>query len=447
MKAAEFMIGNANAFAVSNLLVLSIAAPMTLAYLTTPLLGLVDTMVVGRMGDAALVGGLAAGAIIFDVLFASFSFLRTGTTGLVAQTFGSRDALEERAVLWRAFSLAVLSGAALILLSPLLVAAGEWFMSAEPAVTRAMDTYIRIRLISAPFALANYVVLGHLIGRGEAGLALFLQIVLNSVNIVLSIWLGLHLGWGVAGVAWATVCGEVVVALMGMANLLQRFQGLPRTSRRHVLDRAALRRMLAFNGDIMIRSFVLMAAFALLARQGAQMGTLVLAANAVLMHFLFISGFFLDGFAAAAEQLAGRAVGARYRPAFDLAVRFTTIWGFALAGLCSLAALLFGEHLVALITTSADVRAEAAVYLPWASLTALSGVLAFQMDGVFMGAGWSATLRNTMLLAFGLFLPLLLTLGWHFGNHGLWASLHIFLLARGVGLLVVLPGRRHRTFG
>ena len=433
-------------FEVTNRLVLAIAIPMTLAYLTTPLLGLVGTAVVGQFGDAALLGGLAAGAVVFDVVFATFNFLRSGTSGLVAQAFGRGDVLEERAIFWRAFTIAVAIGLGLVLLSPLIASVGDWFMGAEPRVTEAMDTYIGIRLLSAPATLLNYAVLGYFLGRGEATTGLLLQFLLNGVNIALCLWFGLHLGWGVAGVAWASVAGETIALLAGLSIILWRFRLMPKMSLQQVFDAAALRRMLHLNGDIMIRSFVLVGAFSLLTRQGAQLGTLTLAANAVLMHFFFVASYFLDGFANAAEQLAGRAIGARYEPAFSRAVRLTSIWGFALAGFASLTGLLFGKQLVALMTTATDVQAEAAHYLPWAALTAISGVLAFQMDGIFIGATWSRDMRNMMLLSFAAFVAALFGLGWYFGNHGLWAALHIFLIVRGVSLLSMIRSRQKMAF-
>ncbi|WP_165349919.1 MULTISPECIES: MATE family efflux transporter [unclassified Mesorhizobium] len=433
-------------FAVTNRSVLAIAVPMTLAYLTTPLLGIVDTAVVGQFGDAALLGGLAAGSLVFDVVFASFNFLRSGTTGLVAQAFGRGDALEEQAVLWRALLIAVVAGIVLAVLAPLVATIGQWFMAAEPRVSAAMSIYIRIRLLAAPFSLVNYAILGYVLGRGEGGLGLMLQLVLNGINIVLCILLGLELSWGVAGVAWATVSGEFLAMLLGLAIVLMRFRKLERPSRRRVLDLPAYRRMLSLNRDIMIRSFSLLAAFALFTRQGAQFGTVMLAANAVLMNFFLIAGYFLDGFATAAEQLAGRAIGARARTAFKQAVRLTLAWGFGLAAAASLILLSAGADLVALVTTSPEVRAVADIYLPWAAFTALSGVLAFQMDGVFIGATWSRDMRNMMLLSFLAFSGALITLAPAFGNNGLWAALHVFLLVRGLSLLAMLPLRARTAF-
>ncbi|MFH1794122.1 MAG: MATE family efflux transporter [Pseudomonadota bacterium] len=431
---------------VTNRLVLSIALPMMLAYLTTPLLGLVDTAVIGQFGDAAMLGGLAAGAIIFDLVFASFNFLRSGTTGLVAQAFGRGDTADEQVHFWRAVVLAILAGLVLLAAAPLVAAVGGRFIGGEPAVTQAMGTYVTIRLVSAPLALANYAILGYLLGRGEAGLSLALQLLLNGVNIAMSIWLGLMLEWGVAGVAWGTVLGESIAFLTGMALLVRRFAGQPRIRQADLLAPAPILRTLSLNLDIMIRSFVLVGAFALMTRQGAQLGTLTLAANAVLMNFFLIGGYFLDGFATAAEQLTGRSIGARQQPALRRTLWLTATWGFGTAAVVTLLFLAFGDRIIAVITTAPDVRAVAGLYLPWAALTALTGVLAFQMDGVYIGATWSNAMRNMMLLSFAAFLAALLVLPQILGNHGLWIALHVFLLARGVSLLALLPGRVRAAF-
>jgi putative MATE family efflux protein len=433
-------------FEVTNRLVLSIAVPMTLAYVTTPLLGIVATAVVGQLGDAALLGGLAAGAIVFDLVFTTFNFLRSGTTGLVAQAFGRADPASEQAAFWHAFAMALAAGLVLAFCGPLIALAGSWFMDAGPRVTDAMHLYIGIRMLAAPFSLVNYAVLGYVLGRGQGGLGLMLQIVLNGTNIVLCILLGLELGWGVAGVAWASVGGEFAASVIGMTYVLARFRKLPPLPRNRLLDMTAFLRMMAMNRDIMIRSFSLLAAFALFTRQGAQQGTLALAANAVLMNFFLVAGYFLDGFATAAEQLAGRAIGSRYRLAFDRAVRLTMIWGFGLAIASSIVCLVFGDALVRLVTTAPEVREMAYAFMPWAALTPVTGVLAFQMDGVFIGATWSRDMRNMMLLSFVVYLVALIGLGKAFGNVGLWAALHIFLIVRGLSLLSVLPARIRAAF-
>ena len=254
------------------------------------------------------------------------------------------------------------------------------------------------------------------------------------------------MGWGVEGVAWAAVAGEAAGMTIGLAVLLRRFGRQPRLARGRIFDAAAFRHLFVLNRDIMIRSLSLLVAFALFTRQGAQFGTVTLAANAVLMNFFIAAGFFLDGFAAAAEQLAGRAVGARYEPAFRKAVYLCSIWGFALAGSMTTALLVFGVDLIQLISTAEDVRAIAIAFLPWAAFTALSGVLAFQMDGIFIGAAWSRDMRNMMVLSLLVFIAALMTLPAAYGNAGLWASLHLLLAARGLCLLLLLRSRARATF-
>ena len=427
-------------------MVLAIAVPMTLAFLTTPLLGLVDTAVVGRLGDAALIGGLAIAAILFDLVFTTFNFLRSSTTGLVAQAMGREDTTEEQAVFWRSLMISAVAGVAIIAATPLLLAGGLAFMGAQGEVAAAASAYLAIRALSAPAAFANYAILGYVLGRGMGGTGLFLQTIINGTNIVLSIWLGLGLGYGLQGVAWATVLAEVVGCAAGFWIIHRRFDRAHGPSWKQVIDRPSVLRLMALNGDIMIRSFALIAAFAWFTRQGTGFGETTLAANAILMNFFMVAGYYLDGFATAAEQIAGRAIGARNRRAFTKAVKLTLIWGFALAGFTTGFFLIFGTTVIGWMTTLEIVRLEAGSYLFWAALTALSGVLAFEMDGVYIGATWSRDMRNMMLLSLILFIALSVGLTGLWGNHGLWISLNIFLAARGFTLLAILPRRMRTAF-
>ncbi len=436
----------AGPFHVTNRLILAIAVPMTLGFLTTPLLGLVDTAVVGHMGQATLLAGLAVGAILFDLLFTTFNFLRSATTGLVAQAFGRGDRTEEQAVFWRSLIIALVCGTAIVLLSPLLLAAGLWLMAPGPEVEAVTRTYFLYRVLSGPAALANYTILGYVLGRGQGTTGLMLQTLINGINIVLSIFLGLYLGWGVMGVALGTVTGEVVGAMVGFAVVYGRFDRTVSPSWASIIARDRLKPLFGLNRDIMIRSFVLLGAFTLMTRIGSSLGPVTLAANAVLMTIFLVAGYYLDGLANAAEQLTGRAIGARFRPAFDRALRMTAIWSLALAGFTTLAFLIFGDRLVDLLTTAEDVRAEAYVYMPWAAITALTGALAFLMDGVFIGATWSRDMRNMMLAAFGGYVVALCLLVPAFGNHGLWAALNLFLLFRGLFLMVLVPRRVAQAF-
>lgn len=433
-------------FDVTHRLVLLIAVPMTLGFMTTPLLGLTDTAVVGHLGEAHALAGLAIGAMLFDLIFASFNFLRASTTGLVAQAYGRGDNREQQAVFWRALVSALACGLVILLCSPLLLKGGLALMGPEGDVAEATATYFSIRILSGPAALANYAILGFVLGCGQGPTGLALQILINGINIVLSILLGLVLDWGVAGVAWGTMIGETVGTVAGLAVVIWRFDRAQRPSRREILDRSRLVQLFALNRDILIRTFVLLAAFTLMTRIATGFGAVTLAANAVLMNFVLISAFYLDGLANAAEQLTGRAIGAGFRPAFDRSLKLTTLWSFALAAIASLFFLLAGPAIIALLTTAADVRAEAAAYLPWAAVTGLTGALAYLMDGVFIGATWSNDMRNRMLMAFaGYCLALALFVPW-LGNHGLWLAMNVFLLLRGLLLAVLVRRRADQAF-
>ncbi|GAA0777902.1 MATE family efflux transporter [Roseibium denhamense] len=436
----------AEPFSVTHRSVLAIAIPMTLGYLSTPLLGLVDMAVIGRLGDAALIGGIAVGGVIFDLVFTTFNFLRSGTTGLTAQALGARNDQEIKATLLRALLLAGAFGLAVIVLSAPLLALGLWFLGGSDEVQAATARYFEIRILSAPFLLANYAFLGWFIGLGRAGTGLALQLFLNGLNIVLSVFLVLGLGWGVEGVAWATVVSEIAAAGLGAGLVLvtQKRKTWPTVA--VILDRRLVLRMMALNRDIMIRSFTLLFAFAFFMARSADQGDTILAANAILEKFIMVAAFFLDGLAAAAEQLAGRAVGARHRPAFDRTLKLTALWSFALAGILAVLFWLFGPMLIAFMTTSQEVRAFAETFLIWAVFAPLFGVLAFQMDGVFIGATWSTTMRNMMLISLAVYLAAYYALFPAFGNHGLWAAFLLFFGIRGVSLLLACKGRADATF-
>lgn len=431
--------------------VFAIALPMTLAYLSTPLLGLVDTAVIGQLGDAAKLAGIAVGALIFDAIFSTMNFLRSGTTALTAQSYGRKDMMALWLVLLRAGLLALGIGLAIMLIGPLLLSAGLTFIAPSSEVMVETRHYFLIRLYASPATLLNYVLLGWLVGLGQAGRGLLLQTVLNGLNILLNTVFVLGFGWGVAGIAWGTLIGEYVTLALGIMLVLPRFQPhlakLTRFPTRAVLfDRAAFSGLLAVNRDIMIRSFALLFSFLLFSRLGAQFGPVILAANAVLMNFFALGGYFLDGLATAAEQLAGMMKGARNRAGFQQATRLSVFWGFLLAGCLSLILLVFGKAFIAFLTTSPEVRASAETYLFWAALTPFFGVLAFEMDGIFIGATWVADMRNMMLLSTGIFTLAALGLVHNLGPTGLWIAFDVFLAARGLSLLALYPSRLNRTF-
>jgi len=438
--------GTSRKFDISHKSVLRLAVPMTLAYITTPLLGLVDTAVVGRLGVESLIGGLAVGAIIIDLVFTTFNFLRSGTTGLTSQAYGANDEKEKQAILFRALSIAVISGIVMLILSPLVIWLGLWFMAPSEAVAEATRTYFLIRMISAPFSLGNYVILGWLLGLGRSYAALGVQVLLNGTNMVFSIYLGLVLDWGIEGVAIATIIGEVLAFLVGGLICWSMLDHSIRPSFARIMEKAAWVRLVNLNADIMVRSFALLFAFAYFTSQGTGFGDTTLAANAILMHFFLVAGYFLDGLATAAEQIVGRSIGAKYRAGFWRGFNLTLLWAMVMAFSCSLIFWFSGPALIAMLTTIPEVKSEAMIYLAWAAFIPLSGMLAFHMDGVFIGATWSRDMSIMMVVSLIGYLLVWFLVRDSMGNHGLWLALHAFVIFRGLTLLARLAPRTRRTF-
>ena len=400
------------------------------ANLTTPLIGIVSTIAIGRLGDATLLGGVAIASVIFDCLFWLFAFLRMSTVAFTAQALGAGETQELRALLVRGFAVAALIGVVLIALQMPLAAILLCAMGGSEGVTRAARTYFTIRIWSAPLALANYVVLGWLIGQARAKLALGVQIAINLINMAATILLVLVLDAGIAGAAIAAVVAEATGLLLGVLIARRLTDGQPPIPRAALLDRAKLLRMLAVNRDIMIRTASLIAVFLFFTAQGARSGDVTLAANAVLNNFLLISAFFLDGLANAAEQLCGRAYGARDRLGFSSAVRLVVLWGFGFALAVAATYALFGPMLIDIMTANEDVRRGARGYLWFVALSPLLAVFAFAYDGVYIGATWARDMRNLMMLSLVIFLAAWLALQ-SFGNAGLWGALLVHYAARG----------------
>jgi len=410
--------------------VFAIAGPAMVANLTTPLIGIVSTTAVGRLGDAALLGGVAMASVIFDCTFWLFGFLRMSTLAFTAQAIGAGERTELPVILMRGFIVAALIGAALIALQVPLAAIVLGAMGGSDGVTRAAKTYFTIRIWSSPMALANYVVLGWLIGQARAALALAVQIAINLINMAATIWLVLVLDASIAGAAIATVIAEGAGLALGILIAWRLSRGRLTVPRAALFDRAKLMRMLAVNRDIMIRTAALITTFLFFNAQGARAGDITLAANSVLNNFLLLSSFFLDGLANAAEQLCGQAYGARDRSAFSGATRLVLLWGFAFAVAVAITLALLGPHLIDIMTANEDVRRAARDFLIFVIVSPLLSVFAFAFDGVYIGATWARDMRNLMVLSLVIFLGAWLALR-SFGNAGLWGALLVHYAARG----------------
>ena len=415
--------------------VLTLTAPIILSNLSIPLLGAVDTAVMGHLPDPAFIGGVAIGALIFSYIYWGFGFLRMGTTGLVAQAHGAGDAIELRAILGRAGLLALgLAGLLLLFQRPLGMLAFA-ILESTPEVESLAGTYYAIRVWGAPAALLNYVAWGWLIGVQRMRSALALSVFMNGLNIVLDLVLVVGLGHGIAGVALATLISEwsaLALAAWLVMRVLRYTGGA--WSRERILDGERIAGLLRVNADIFIRTLCLVSAFAWFTAQGARMGNVLLAANAVLLNFQMFMAYGLDGFAHASEALIGSAVGAGDRQLLRRAVRTTTIWAFGTAALFALVYAGAGRMIIAVLTSIPEVRATAAIYLPWVAVSPLISVWSFQLDGIFIGATRTPEMRNGMLISLGLFLAA----GWflipRMGNHGLWLAFMVFMVFRAIFL-------------
>jgi MATE family multidrug resistance protein len=424
---------------VTHRAILSIAVPIMISSVSTPLLGVVDTAVMGRIPDPAYIGAVALGALIFNFLFWGFGFLRMGTTGLTAQALGAGDPVEIRASLGRAVLIALAVGAGLIALQWPIRELAFSFIDGSAQVEALARDYYDVRIWAAPATLTNYAVLGWFIGLGRARVALALQLILNLTNIALDAFFVLGLSMGVNGVATGTVIAEVVAAFAGLAIAARHLRGLGgRWNFARLVRPERLRRTVAVNRDIMIRSVALIFVFAWFMAQGARQADTILAANAVLMNFIAVAAFFLDGFAFSAEALVGRAIGGANRKGLSAAASMTTWWAGGIALLASLLFAAFGAMAIDALTVDPDVRVTARAYLPWAAASPLVGVWCFQLDGIFIGATRTAQMRNAMLLSLAIFLVAWRVLA-PFGNHGLWAAFYVHYAARAVTLLYHYP--------
>lgn len=415
--------------------VLMLALPIIAANLTQPLLGAVDTAIAGHLPGAQHLGGVALGSLFFSFVFWGFGFLRMGTTGLVAQAYGANEPETVRLSLIRALLLAAILGGIVLALRMPLLSGALAALGGSDAVRATALAYCEARIWAAPFALANYAVLGYLLGVQRVRLALTIQIFINIVNIIAALLCVYGFNRGVAGLGTATAIADVTGFLFGGIILWQlRPHNVPPLCWRALLDRFALRRLIALNFDIFIRTLCLLTAFAWFARLGARQGDTVLAANALLLNFQTFMAYGLDGFAHAAEALVGAAIGARNRSAFRHAVRAALFWAVLGAMSCTLIYWIVGPHLITLLTDQLAIQTTAKHYLFWAALAPIVSVWGFLLDGVFIGATRTRILMRSMAISLAIFVGTTLLLVDAYGNHGLWFALLLFMTMRGVTL-------------
>ena len=425
--------------ALSHARVLRIALPIVVSNATVPMLGVVDTAVVGQLGQAVPIGAVGIGAVILAAVYWVFGFLRMGTAGMTAQALGARDAGEVAALLARALIVAAAGGLGLILLQGPLFAGAFRVAPASPQVEALARDYMSIRIWSAPAAIALYGVTGWLIAQERTRAVLAIQIWMNGLNVALAAGLGLGFGWGVTGVALATFLAEWCGLALGLWFCRAALRSPALRDRARVFDRARLARMAAVNGDILIRSVLLQAIFVSFLFLAADLGDVTLAANQVLLQFLYVTAYAMDGFAFAAESLVGQALGAGARGAVRRSAAMTSLWGLAIGAALALAFALGGPWVIDAMTTAQPVRAMAKAFLPWMVAAPVVGAAAWMLDGIFIGATRTADMRNMMALSAAVYALAAVVLVPAFGNHGLWAAMTVGLAMRGLTLALRYP--------
>ncbi len=412
-----------------------IAAPMILSNISVPLLGMVDTGVVGHLDSPVYLGAVAIGGTIFSFLYTGVNFLRMGTTGTAAQRYGAGDFAGLRVSLGQALVVAQLIALTVILLQWPVGRVAMALLGAEGALREHALEYFAIRIWSAPGTLANFVMIGWFLGLQNARVPLAVFLTINLTNIALDLLFVLVLGMKVDGVALASVLAEytgLAVALLFATRELRRHSG------HWPMEKfVKLREYTAFfsvNANLFVRTMALMFTIAFVTAQGTRMGGLILAANAILMQLQNLTAFGLDGLAHAAEALVGKAVGQQRRDALERAVALSLKWSLMFAAAFSAAYLLLGPQLINVLTDLPAVRETTLRYLPWMIVSPLVSVWSFLYDGVYVGATRAREMRNIMLFsAFAVFIPAWLVLQ-PLGNDGLWLAFLLFLASRGIGM-------------
>lgn len=420
-------------------MVLQIAWPIILANITVPLLGMVDTAVIGNLGDAALIGAIAIGSMVFGFVYWGFGFLRMSTTGLVAQADGAGNPQQTQVEFYRAGMLAILIAIIILGCQVPLVKYSLWLVDGSAAVESSAEFYLSIRIWSAPATLINFVIIGFFLGVGKTRTTLLLQVLMNGINIVLDLVFVLLLDMGVGGVAYATLIAEYTVLFLGIFLIWRHFPAASGIDRKQLFDRDKIRKTLAVNSDLMIRTLCLLFVFAWFINQSASFGDDVLAANSILLQFITFAAFLLDGFALATERLVGKAVGASDRTYFDQSIRQSSSLAVLLASLLVLVIWLVHGVAIDVMTNIESVRGLAREFSFWVILAPLIAFSCFQLDGIFIGATRSAEMRNSMFVTVVLFLISWYYLMPRFGNHGLWMALWVSYIVRTATLYWFYP--------
>lgn len=414
---------------------LQLALPIIAAQAATATTGIVDTLVMGRFGDKVDLAAVAIAAVTYSFIYWGIGFLRMSTTGLTAQAAGREDEAEKRAVLLRALLLGGAIGLALLLLSPLLKQlAFAAFASTDQVETLAM-AYFDARIWGAPAYLMGLAVTGWLLGTGRTGQMLAFQIVMNTVNAGLDTWFVAGLGWGPTGIGAGTAIAEWTALLFGLALVLPAFRGAA-----PLFDRARLAALFGANRDIMIRTLALVLCFGWFVRSGTMISTAVTAGNEILLQFITVAAFVLDGFAFVAEKEAGEAYGARSGPRLARAMRLTSEFALIAGSAFALVYYFGGGWVITSFVRDVEAREAALAYLPYCALVPLIGIAPWQLDGLFLGTTQGHALRNAGVAVAVLYIGTDMILRPAYGNAGVWTAFLLMYLYRAAALGLYVPG-------
>lgn len=428
--------------------ILAIALPMVLSNITVPLLGLVDAAVIGHLSHPWYLGGVALGGTMISMSFWLLGFLRMSTTGMTAQAYGAQNGQEMGKVLLQGICIALFFAVLFLIFHPLILDLSFLLSDASNEVKRSADTYFSIRIWSAPASLTNYVILGWLLGVGRSKQAMWMVIATNVCNIVLDLLFVIGLEWQVAGSAAASVLGDVFGMLLGIIFMRQIWRRMNLPVLRDVVQLIGQNfgRLLSLNRDIFLRSLCLQSVFATMTFYGASLGDNIIAANAVLMSFVMVISYAMDGFAYAVEALIGRAIGQKRDDRLLESLLANCLWGFLICVGMSLTFFFAGHQLINSMTDIESVRNTAYEYLPWLIAMPLVSLWCFIFDGLFIGATKGREMRNGMVVAM---LGFAITLGAtiSFANHGLWLAMTVFMALRGITLILMFMMQwRQQTF-
>ena len=412
--------------------ILRLAVPNIISNVSVPLLSTVDTALMGHLSQAHL-GAVGLGAMVFNLIYWNFGFLRMGTTGLTAQAFGAQDKAEMARLLGRSFLVAMTIALLLILLQGPFEKLGLWFFEVDEDQVDLVSSYFRIRIWAAPATLLSYVVFGWLFGMQNAIIPLVLTIAANMINIVLSYILVQHYHLGIAGAAWGTVVAQYAGVLLAFAFLWLRYPAFVRTMGKNLFDHVeSLVQFFSVNRDLFIRTLCLTLAFAFFYRQSSINGATILAVNVVLLQLINWMSYGIDGFAYAAESLVGKYKGRADHQRGNLAIKRVMFWGLSLALIFSLTYALWSVPIFQIFTDQNQVIQASKPYLWYMAAFPLAGFICYIWDGIYIGLTASITMRNAMLLSLVIYLAAYYSLEPFAPVHALWIALLLFLLVRGI---------------